>query len=142
MTDIRIDTSQLKQLAYVLKRTEPAIGKELGKSFGDIGQRVAARARANASFSSRIPGSIKVRRRGLGVKVQAGSGNAPHAAPFEHGGKPGLFRHPVFRTEINPKTWADQEAHPFLAPAADEEQPFMETAALTAVDRALREAGF
>lgn len=139
MADIQIDTSQLKQLAFVLKRTQPAIGKELNLSFKAMGEKVAADARANASFSSRIPGTIKVRRRGLGVRVQAGGDNAPHAAPLEHGGEPGTFRHPVFG---NRNVWVSQPAHPFLHPAAEKERPVVEALAVEAVDKALRDAGF
>src|SRR5438105_3625133 len=96
MSDLTIDVSQLKKLATDLRRASPLLAKSFLAELGRAGDVVAQSAKEKASFSSRISGTIKVRRRGVAVRVQAGGDAAPDAAPFEHGGVGGSFRHPVF----------------------------------------------
>ncbi len=83
------------------------------------GQVVATEAKVNASWSSRIPGTINVvtsfRLNREGVTVKAGGAGAPHARPYENLGEPGTFRHPVYG---NREVWVTQAARPFLFPAA------------------------
>ena len=84
----------------------------------EAGKVVAREAMVNASWSSRIPGTIRVstsfRLNREGVEVRAGGGNAPHARPYENLGEPGTFRHPVYGNNW----WVSQAARPFLFPAA------------------------
>lgn len=79
---------------------------------------VADEASANASWSNRIPGSIRIVMTGANtnpkVAVRAGGRAAPGAAALENGGQSGTFRHPVFGDTSN---WTDQPARPFLLPA-------------------------
>lgn len=110
---VLIDTSQLKKLAASLKATEPAVVKEFNKSLKAAGELIATDARARSSWSSRIPGSIRVRG-ATNIRITAGGAAAPDAAPYEHGGKSGTFRHPVFG---NRQVWVSQQARPFLVPA-------------------------
>jgi hypothetical protein len=83
------------------------------------GQVVAREAMVNASWSSRIPGTIRVvtsfRVNREGVTIRAGGKNAPHARPYEHLGDPGTFRHPVYGDR---EVWVAQSARPFLFKAA------------------------
>lgn len=131
---IGVDISGLTTLAAVLRRVEPSLAKELQTGVAVAGEVIATKARSNASFSTRIPGTIQVRRRALSVKVRAGGPDAPHAPALEHGGQPGTFRHPVFgRRDV----WVDQPAHPFLG--IDETTQAAALALLDhAVDRALK----
>lgn len=83
------------------------------------GMVVAREATVNASWSSRIPGTIRVstsfRLNREGVEVRAGGPSAPHARPYENLGDPGIFRHPVYG---NREVWVSQTARPFLFKAA------------------------
>lgn len=77
---------------------------------------IADGAKANASWSDRIPATVRVstsfRVDREGVTVIAGGANAPHARPFE-GSRVNPFRHPV----RGGPAWVDQAARPFLIPA-------------------------
>ncbi len=132
---IRIDLSSLKSFARVLQRVEPVVQREFFNGLSAAGELVAEEARKRAGFSSRIPGSITVKRRALAVKIQAGGDSAPDAAPFEHGGIPGDFRHPVFG---NREVWVSQRARPFLTPALEAKTDEAFEMIGTAVDVALR----
>jgi hypothetical protein len=79
---------------------------------------IAEEAKSRASFSTRIPGSIRVRvsPRGLSGSVSAGGAAAPDAAPIENKGK-GNVRHMVFG---DTNVWTDKNSHEaFLAPALE-----------------------
>lgn len=79
-------------------------------------------ARANASWSSRIPQRISARmsqsRRHPGARIVVKTAGAPHARPYEWGNKGrrgSSFRHPVFgRDDIS---WVTQQCRPYLTPA-------------------------
>lgn len=87
---------------------------ELGVRLLEAGEYIAAIARTNASWSTRIPASVRVGGGMSGVVVRAGSKAAPNAYPFE---VPGV-RHPVFGRPDIP--WEDNENRPFMVPAAEE----------------------
>lgn len=133
MPDVIVDVSQLKALARSLKLAAPELEKNFHTALVAAGELVAIEARQQSSWSHRIPKTIRVRRRGLGVRVEAGGDAAPHAAPLEHGGIPGKFRHPVFGG-LYTDEWVDQEARPFLTPAAVITTPAVVDAVLVAVD--------
>lgn len=135
MANAVFDLSDLKRLAAVLRIVEPIYLKDLYSAVGAAGELVASRARENASFSRRIPASVKTRRRGLRVTIQAGGPGVGDAAPLEHGGRPGTFRHPVFG---NKNVWVEQAAHPFLTPAVEETEEEGFALVVGAVDSALR----
>jgi hypothetical protein len=142
-----IDTSQLKEFGKRLRATSPAVAKVLRLRLHEVGDVVAEAAREEASFSTRIPGSIKVRVSGFGVKIvgnatatgAAPEGTAPDAAPLENKGQSGSFRHPVFGDREN---WVDQKAHPFLAPASERTKVQVEEMALSIIDDTLKSVGF
>lgn len=139
MTELSIDVSQLKPLARDLRRAEPLLAKNFLTSLGKAGDVVAQSARQKADFSTRIPGTVKVRRRGVAVRVQAGGNLAPGAAAIDNRGRTGTFRHPVFG---NRNVWVSQQAHPFLEPARDEHLGDLEQLVLNAVDQAFVSAGW
>lgn len=126
--DIGVDVQGLAKLAKDLDRiADVALKAEFRKGLTGAGEIVAVAARANASWSERIPGSIHVVTTGSGVQVKAGGPPAPHAVTFEGRVDGGNRRHPVFATgprgERNGSkphwTWAEQQARPFLAPALE-----------------------
>jgi len=129
MTDI--DTKGLQKLAADCKAAEPGLQKEFYAGLAAGAEPVVAQAKQNAQFSKRIPGTIKARRRGVRVRVEAGGDDAPHAAALENNGQAGSFRHPVFGNYDN---WVSQPAHPFLTPAAEESADDVERLVLRAVD--------
>lgn len=110
------DARSLKNLGRELRRSRPEIMRATQRGLREVGQKVAEKAKENASWSSRIPQTIKPRVSGLtAVVVKAGGPSAPHAKPYEHAGAHGTFRHPVFGDR---KNWVTEAARPFLHPAA------------------------
>ncbi len=126
-----MDASELRALSRALKKAEPALAKDFTRALKDSAEIVAVKARANASFSSRIPKTIRASGTTVSAKVVAGGDAAPHAAPLEHGGKGGTFRHPVYG---NLNVWVPQPAHPFLTPAGEESAPLVQERVEKAVD--------
>lgn len=144
------DTAGMKKLARDLRKAAPEVNKEFRVKWREAAKVVAEAAKSKASFSTKIPGSIKVRGSGVYIKVIAGGDSAPSAAAFENKGVSGSFKHPVFErtrsvTGKNGRTygeqirfttrsnrraiasgresaapWVTQTAHPFLAPALSE----------------------
>ena len=135
---VTIDVTQLDALAKDLRKASVSVAKDFDKGLVAAGKIVAADAKSRAGFSSRIPGSIRVRRRGRSVRVQAGGSAAPHAPAFENQGNPGTFRHPVYG---NFDVWVAQQAHPFLGPAAEAKEGEMLAAILAVVDVSMRRVG-
>ena len=134
-TAFRVDTSDLRALARDLERTVPGVRREVSEVVIESGQLVAAEARTLSSWSSRIPGSIRVAGTLNRSVVRAGGEVAPHAPAFEHGGRPGEFRHPVFG---NRNVWVGQRARPFLAPALEAKAAAMERRLHQGVDEVFR----
>src|SRR5580765_3945750 len=111
----KIDVSELKALGKALHRAAPALEREFNKGLLAYGELVAVDAKQNAAWSSRIPATIKARRRARSVTVVAGGESAPHAPAYENKGRGGTFRHPVYGHDV----WVQQQARPFLGPAAE-----------------------
>jgi hypothetical protein len=92
----------------------------LRKGLRYSGGLVAARVKGNASFSKRIPASVKVRASGIVVSVIAGGEKAPNAAPIENRGK-GHVRHPVFG---NTDVWTEKNSPPaWFTPGVQDSLP-------------------
>jgi hypothetical protein len=156
-----IDTSEFKGVALALKAAQPMLRLELVRSLNAAGDLVAKDAAAIvAPYSESIPPTIKRRRRGVSVVVQAGGGRmwqylpaptsgqveeSPLAGLFEMGNKGGsksaaatgrgVFRHPVFNTG----EWVDQEMHPFLSVAGKRNQAKVDALVYEALDAVAEE---
>jgi hypothetical protein len=145
-TPIVADTRQLSKLARDLRKASPEAWKAYRVAVRAAAQIVAEDAKSRASFSHRIPGSIKVRvTSGGNVKVVAGGDAAPDAAPIENKGK-GFVRHPTFG-RTGPGDWTSKNSHPaYLAPAFDAHKEAVmdaiERAVGDAVERALKGSSF
>lgn len=102
-----VDVSDFKRFARALRKAAPETATKMRKGLRTSAGVIAEGAKANASFSERIPASVKVRTSGVTVAVIAGGEKAPNAAPIENRGK-GKVRHPVFG---NPDVWTDKNSH-------------------------------
>lgn len=114
--------------------------REIRPELRAAGRLVADEAQVRAaSFSTKIPRAVKVRvsfaQRRPGVSVIVDKKIAPNARPEEHLGRPGFFRHMVFGHQDR---WVSQEAHPFLAPAAESKVDEAARQIGHAVDRVIR----
>lgn len=143
---IQIDTTPLRDVARILRKISPAAASHMRSGLREVGTVVADRAKENArgfprihESTDRIEGSIRVQQSSGSIRVVAGGDGAPEAAPLEHSGQGGSFRHPLFG---NQDVWVQQTAHPFLAPAADAVAPEIEQRLLAVIDASLREVGF
>jgi hypothetical protein len=115
---IRVDVSEVRAVLQKFRNAGSkgmvtALNKGLRKG-GDI---VANAGRANAAWSSRIPGTIKTNVSPKTVRVSAGGAGAPHAYYYEGSGHGGSFRHPVYGHR---KVWVSQQCRPFLTPALEQ----------------------
>ncbi|MEV7804989.1 HK97 gp10 family phage protein [Microbispora sp. NPDC088329] len=119
------------------------IRRELRPALSRVAKPVLAEVRANASWSTRIPGATRISssfsRRSAGVAITVSGRKAPHARPLENLGRPGSFRHPVFGDR---QRWVSQAARPFLfqAVAGADEELVRETGRV--VEAAARKHGF
>ncbi len=135
-----IDTTDLVKFAKLMAQAaEPNLDREFNKALRAAALPVAEVAKQLASWSSRIPATIKIAGGARWIVIKAGGKGAPHAAAFEHKGKPGTFRHPMFG---NRDVWVAQKARPFLVPALVANHENIRRDAEAAVILVLREAGF
>lgn len=131
-----------------LRGMGPKVVRNLNKNFKDAAEIVAAEARSNASWSTRIPKALKVRaarsRRFPGAEIYVSASEAPHARPYEHGDgrRTDSFRHPVYKREGRPNVWVQQATRPFVRPAFKSKGFAFTHACNRAVNEAAREAGF
>ena len=137
---ITVDVSGFTKFNRALRTADKDMQKLLTKQIkSQVTGAVVPAARANASFSTKIPGTIKVSSTIKGVSVKAGGPKAPAAAAFEHGGQPGVFRHPTFGDR---EVWSNQTAHPFLTPAIKSNESALVDSVTKAFDAWAEEAGF
>lgn len=128
-----------RSLTRDLAAVPDAARARLRTALRSAGQRVLDRARANASWSSRIPGAMRMRVRLTGerpgVIITVSAAAVPHARAFEGllGGD--YFRHPVFG---NRAAWVEQATRPYLWPAAAAEAPAVQREVRDAIDAALK----
>lgn len=137
---VGVQANGLAALARDLQSFAPKAAQEMMASLSIAGNLVAAEAKSEASWSSRIPGSIKVTGKTVrSIAVKAGNvADAPHAYTFEApNGAP--VRHPVFGRRDN---WVEQAPRPFLRPALDNHTEEIMEIVLTSIDRALLRSGF
>ncbi len=136
---IAVRTEGLKQLAADLKVADRKAPGRLAKRLKEAGEVVAVDARQRASWSSRIPGTIRVTGGARSVSVFAGSDAAPHAAPYEGPEGNASFRHPVFGHRRN--KWVTQQTRPYLRTALDAQENKVAEIVGKVVDDIIRDAG-
>jgi len=142
---VRIDTGDLRKLYTDLKGIPGNLRVELRRGIKAAAQPIADRVKANAGWSSRIPGAVRVKpsfsANGTGVSIVVDSGRAPEGAPLENKGRGGTFRHPVYG---NRDVWVNQQARPFFysTAASSSAVSAAEKAILEVADAVARKAGF
>lgn len=135
----QIGTDDFKRFAKALLKAAPEAKSAISLELRAMGQKVAEDARGNVEpYSTTIPDTIQARMNGASMVISA---SGPIAGLFEAGNmknghrslRPGdMFNHPVFG---NAKVWVDQQAHPFLQPAIDENQGEIDEALDRAITR-------
>lgn len=145
MDEVSLDQGKLAKLERDLGRLPAGLKRTLRPELKKAARPAVADAQRNASWSSRIPGAIRIMSRlsgrdtGLFIRVDAKK--APHARPYENLGQQGTFEHPTFGSWRG-KRKVTQKARPFLFPAARKNRPGVIRAAGDAVDSAARQHGF
>jgi hypothetical protein len=138
------DVNPAVQIARDMRRLPDETHKALRPKLREAGEVVAADARQRASWSSRIPGTIRVRtsfrENREGVQVVAGGSVAPHARAYENVANRGTtFRHPFFG---NRSVWFEQKERPYLFPAALASEAESTALVRTALDTVAVSLGF
>lgn len=135
-------SSSLRLYGADIARLPKELRSALRPRMRAAGEITLARAKANASWSSRIPGALSLRvsfaKRNPGVTILANAGAAPHARPFEGITDASSFRHPVFGNDV----WVSQATRPFMRPAAKESGEQVVTEIAAAIDDAAGRVGF
>lgn len=135
----------LRLVGADLARLPREVHRRLRPRLRRAGEITLAKARANASWSSRIPASMSLTvsfsKRAPGVTIVASLDQAPHARAFE-GIVSETFRHPVFEVSGRDTPWVVQAARPYLRPAAQATGGAVVDEAIAAVDEALAGTGW
>lgn len=140
-----LDPVSWRNLQRDLKALAPEAHKQLQGEIKDVAGNIVQAAKANASWSTRIPGSIGLSVTSTRVGVKANRRKAPHARAFEGIGNQGVFgtktwfRHPVFGRR---GTWVNQQTRPFMAPAIRANQDEFFDKAAEAVTTAAKAVGW
>ena len=143
----------LTKFSRELKGTERAFAtatrKRVRTAITGSGSRLVSRVKGNASWSSRIPGAVKLQTsfstRNSTVKIVVDAKKAPHARPLENGtpkSGAGVLRHPVYDSAHPATRWASMATRPFFFPAASAEAPVVQKDMENALDLIARDAGF
>lgn len=147
--EMTVQAPDLHALYTALKGIEGNLRVEMRRGIVAAAKPVADRVKANASWSSRIPGAVKTKvsfsAKSAGVTVYVDASKAPEARPLENGGSGGTFRHPVFADQSRQTradyTWVSQKAHPFFGSASKSEDSKI-TAGINAIaDAVEKKAG-
>lgn len=141
MAGVRVEIAGLSDFRRRLRGFAPEVDKMLQRRFKTILSEIIDDARGKASWSTRIPRTIRssVTRRGFAIR--AGGGTAPHARSYELGskGSTSMLRHPVFG---NRDVWVEQPVRPFLFPSVDAHRGDALDGAAAAVQDAIRTVGW
>lgn len=136
---------EIRRLIDDLGKVPKELKRELRPGLRKAAAPMLAAAKANASWSTRIPRatriSITFSGKRAGVAITVNKNRAPHARPYEMGsgsGRSAFFRHPVYGHDV----WVSQKTRPFLWPAFVAHRDDAEREIADVVDTVTREAGF
>jgi hypothetical protein len=136
-----LDAHEFRQAYLELKFAGDGLEKDLREGIKWAGQGAVEAVKAESSFSRKIPPATRLKisfaARGAGISVVVNAAQAPNARPINHGGRGGVFRHPVFGHRDR---WVDQAAHPFINAAAN--APSIEEGLRQVLDHVAFHAGF
>lgn len=140
------DSKAFARLEADLREVPEHMRKALDRRLRPAGEQTVAAIRRHASWSSRIPGAVRLRvafkAKDVGLIITVDQHAAPHARPFEGiatrtGGD--SFRHPVFGDTA---TWVDQKHRRFVWPGVEETQQQVADAVDEAIAAAFHAAGW
>jgi hypothetical protein len=135
---VSVDLLNGPQVARQLASIAPEMRRGTTRAIVQGGAPIVAQAKANAAWSSRIPGAITMRPSyagsRAGIYIRGDSKIAPHLRPYE--GAPGndTFRHRVYGRDV----WVTQATRPVIAPAIRAGQPRVRAGIEQAISDALR----
>lgn len=136
------DAKEFLALAESFRDVPDELRKHVTHRLQPVGQRTVEAVRRNASWSSRIPGAVRLRvafrGKDPGLIISVDRHQAPHARPYE-GFLASSFRHPVFG---DTDTWVSQDARRFVWPGVLETQQEVADAVDEAIAAAFHAAGF
>lgn len=136
------DAGEFYALAESFRQIPDEFRKHVEYRLRPVGERTVEAVRRNASWSSRIPGAVRLkvafRGKDPGLIITVDRHQAPHARPYE-GFLAESFRHPVFG---DTDTWVTQDARRFVWPAVLETQQDVADAVDEALAGAFHAAGF
>lgn len=120
---------ELKKLIFDFAAISKETKTELRRGMRKIATPTLHKVKRKASErSTRIGPATSLRtsftKRDAGMRIVTNKQRAPHARPFEHGGRPGYFRHPLFADSSKPRStwkWYKQRAHPYMLPTAQDD---------------------
>ncbi len=111
-------SDELRKLIDDLGEIPVELRRELRPAIRVVAGPVLAQARANASWSARIPAAMRIApsfsQKRPGVAIVVSAARAPHARPYEDTDGDGRLRHPVWGHRDR---WVEQSARPSLFPA-------------------------
>lgn len=142
MDGLGVEAVGLRDLSRDLRRLTDGgvMRKRLRLGLKAAAEPIAADMRSRTSWSTKIPGSIRVGVTQKGVYIRAGGPKAPNAAPFEGGpNNQATFRHPVFGHRDR---WVTQDTRPFALPALQSGQAEMVERVGDEIEQAFRDVGF
>ena len=158
--------SELGPLIKALdKKAQTAVRKRLRQGITAAGAEVTAAVKAEAAWSTRIPGAVQLSTsfgaRSAGVKITVNRNKAPHAKPLEFGNRnlpqpkrlslkhhapPGrILRHPVMPSASVPReewVWVDMPTRPFFYKAADAKTALVDARMQKILSDVARDLGF
>lgn len=132
-------SAQLARASLDLRAMSKEVRREIRPALKKAAEPMVAAARANASWSSRIPRAIRVAVIKRGVEIRVSAKRAPHARPYEGISGNGQFRHPVFG---NRDRWVPQKTRPFLDPAVKAHRNKIRPSLFAIVEEAAKRHGY
>lgn len=139
-----IGRAQFGQVVVDLRAIPREVRKDLRPALQRAGGAVMADAKGRASWSSRIPGAMRISvlyGRSQGVMIRVSRRRAPHARAYEgigaRRGNASTFRHPLYGDR---NRWYTQATRPYLQPAARRAE--VRKAVTDVVEAAARRHGF
>lgn len=139
----RRPASEIQKLVVDLGKLDKELKRELRPAIREAAKPVLAKARENASWSSRIPGATRISSRLAGkhpgVRLETNRKKAPHARLWEGVSGRRQARWPVFG---NRDVWVEKPLRPYMSPAVADSADDVAEAIDDAVVDVARRFGF
>lgn len=130
---------QLRQAAADLRAMSTEVRREVRPALKKAAEPMVAQAKANASWSTRIPRAIRLAVIKRGVEIRVSAKRAPHARPYEGISGNAQFRHPVHGRRDR---WVSQATRPFLDSAVKAHRNKIRPSLFKIVEEAAQRHGY